>query len=117
MSDGPVQPDPALPSTPPGVPRQGRVRARGGGRSAARGVSPAGAGPPRCVYPGGAFGTSSITVASGRQRKRKGAYLLVPSPGDTCITAGGIIDSPFAIRVGRWLFVTSAPTNGIRTCP
>ena len=62
-------------------------------------------------------GRSSSSVASGRQRKRNGANLLVPSPGETWTNASPIRMRPEARRRGRCEFVTSAPTSGMRTWP
>src|SRR5437773_2902484 len=49
---------------------------------------------------GGGARCSSSSVASGRQAKRKGAYLLVPRPGDVCRIAPPSRARPPAARGG-----------------
>ena len=64
-----------------------------------------------------ALGTTVSSDASGRQANRNGAYLLVPSPAETCSQLDPQRDSPRTRSRGRSQLVTSAPTPGRRTCP
>src|SRR5438445_2635152 len=90
------------------------------GAAGGRALVPAGVGSrrdPASVLAQGDEELSSRSVASGRHRNRNGAYLLVPSPGETCTYASPTRDNPRASTFGMCELVTIAPSTGRRTWP